>query len=232
MGHPGISAEQILVFLVDDHQMWRQLLRLQLDLEPDLRVVGEAATGGEAVDAVAELAPDLVLLDLDLNGRSGLAYVAQLHEAAPSARILVLSGTDKVEDMVEAFRAGAIGFLSKQHPVEEFPSALRAVHAGQSLLPPEAASAVLSAFREESKPLPPAQIATAGLSARELEVLNLLARSMSNREIASELFISENTVKNHVSNVLSKLEARTRVEAVTSALSTGLIDLPADTSEV
>jgi two-component system NarL family response regulator len=134
--------------------------------------------------------------------------------------------------MVEAFRAGAIGFLSKQHPVEEFPSALRAVHAGQSLLPPEAASAVLSAFREESKPVATATIATAGLSARELEVLNLLARSMSNREIASELFISENTVKNHVSNVLSKLEARTRVEAVTSALSTGLIDLPADSSEV
>jgi two-component system NarL family response regulator len=231
MGHPGNAAEQILVFLVDDHQMWRQLLRLQLDLEPDLHVVGEAATGGEAVEAVAELAPDLVLLDLDLGGRSGLSYVGQLHEAAPSARILVLSGTDKVEDMVEAFRAGAIGFLSKQHPVEEFPSALRAVHAGQSLLPPEAASAVLSAFREDAKPSAPAQIATAGLSARELEVLNLLARSMSNREIASELFISENTVKNHVSNVLSKLEARTRVEAVTSALSTGLIDLPADAPE-
>jgi two-component system NarL family response regulator len=231
MGHPGTSADQILVFLVDDHQMWRQLLRLQLDLESDLHVVGEAATGAEAVEAVAELAPDLVLLDLDLGGRSGLAYVGQLHEAAPSARILVLSGTDKVEDMVEAFRAGAIGFLSKQHPVEEFPSALRAVHAGQSLLPPEAASAVLSAFREDAKPSAPTQLATAGLSARELEVLNLLARSMSNREIASELFISENTVKNHVSNVLSKLEARTRVEAVTSALSTGLIDLPTDATD-
>jgi DNA-binding NarL/FixJ family response regulator len=225
MSSPDASA--ILVFLVDDHQMWRQLLRLQLELEPDLHVVGEAATGGEAVDAVAELAPDLILLDLDLNGRSGLTYVGQLHEAAPSARILVLSGTEKVEDMVEAFRAGAIGFLSKQHPVEEFPSALRAVNAGQSLLPPEAASAVLSAFRDEAKPAVPLHVATAGLSARELEVLNLLARSMSNREIASELFISENTVKNHVSNVLSKLEARTRVEAVTSALSTGLIELPA-----
>jgi len=232
MTQPGISAEQILVFLVDDHQMWRQLLRLQLELEPDLQVVGEAATGADAVDAVAELAPDLVLLDLDLGGRSGLAYVGALHEAAPSARILVLSGTEKVEDMVEAFRAGAIGFLSKQHPVEDFPTALRAVHAGQSLLPPEAASAVLSAFREESKPVSAAQVATAGLSARELEVLKLLARSMSNREIAHDLFISENTVKNHVSNVLSKLEARTRVEAVTSALSSGLIDLPVEASEI
>src|SRR4051812_28721587 len=109
MGHPAISPDQILVFLVDDHQMWRHLLRLQLDLEPDLHVVGEAATGGEAVDAVAELAPDLVLLDLDLGGRNGLTYVGALHEAAPSARILVLSGTEKVEDMVEAFRAGASG---------------------------------------------------------------------------------------------------------------------------
>jgi two-component system NarL family response regulator len=226
------APDQILVFLVDDHQMWRQLLRLQLEMEPDLSVVGEAATGGEAVDQVAELAPDLILLDLDLGGRSGLSYVAALHEAAPSARILVLSGTEKVTDMVDAFRAGAIGFLSKQHPVEDFPDALRAVHAGQSLLPPEAASAVLSAFREDSKPAAPAQVATAGLSARELEVLNLLARSMSNREIASDLFISENTVKNHVSNVLSKLEARTRVEAVTSALSSGLIDLPTESSEV
>jgi two-component system NarL family response regulator len=226
------APDQILVFLVDDHQMWRQLLRLQLEMEPDLSVVGEAATGGEAVDAVAELAPDLILLDLDLGGRSGLTFVSGLHEAAPSARILVLSGTDKVEDMVEAFRAGAIGFLSKQHPVEDFPDALRAVHAGQSLLPPEAASAVLSAFREDAKPSAPAQVATAGLSARELEVLNLLARSMSNREIANDLFISENTVKNHVSNVLSKLEARTRVEAVTSALSSGLIDLPTESSEV
>lgn len=222
------SGDQILVFLVDDHQMWRQLLRLQLDLEPDLRVVGEAATGPEAVDRVAELAPDILLLDLDLGGRSGLAYVAQLHDAAPSARIVALSGTDKVEDMVEAFRMGAVGFLSKQHPVEEFPSALRAVHSGQSLLPPEAAGAVLSAFRDEGRPVTPAAVATAGLSARELEVLNLLARSLSNREIATELYISENTVKNHVSNVLSKLEARTRVEAVTSALSAGLIQLPAE----
>jgi two-component system NarL family response regulator len=223
-----MESDSILVFLVDDHQMWRQLLRLQLEMEDDLQVVGEAATGAEAVDAVAELAPDLILLDLDLGGRSGLTYVAALHEAAPSARILVLSGTEKVEDMVEAFRAGAIGFLSKQHPVEDFPSALRAVHAGQSLLPPEAASAVLSAFREDAKPTAPVQMQTAGLSARELEVLNLLARSMSNREIASDLFISENTVKNHVSNVLSKLEARTRVEAVTSALSSGLINLPSE----
>jgi len=110
------------VFLVDDHQMWRQLLRLQLDLEPDLRVVGEAATGGDAVVAVAELAPDLILLDLDLNGRSGLTYVAGLHEAAPSARILVLSGTEKVDDMVEAFRAGAVGFLSKTVPLVSLPS--------------------------------------------------------------------------------------------------------------
>ena len=226
-----MEPDSILVFLVDDHQMWRQLLRLQLDMEPDLQVVGEAATGADAVEAVAELAPDLILLDLDLGGRSGLAYVSALHDAAPSSRILVLSGTEKVEDMVEAFRAGAIGFLSKQHPVEDFPTALRAVHAGQSLLPPEAASAVLSAFREDAKPAAPVQMATAGLSARELEVLNLLARSMSNREIAGDLFISENTVKNHVSNVLSKLEARTRVEAVTSALSSGLINLPAE-SEV
>lgn len=233
MGTPETSSDvdPILVFLVDDHQMWRQLLRLQLDMESDLHVVGEAADGPAAVEQVAELAPDIVLLDLDLAGRSGLAYVGQLHIAAPSARILVLSGTDKVEDMVAAFRAGAIGFLSKQHPVEEFPAALRAVHAGQSLLPPEAASAVLHAFREESRPMAVAQVATAGLSARELEVLNLLARSMSNREIASELFISENTVKNHVSNVLSKLEARTRVEAVTSALSSGLIELPLETTE-
>jgi len=225
MAYP--DGDAILVFLVDDHQMWRQLLRLQLDMEPDLQVVGEAATGPEAVDAVAELAPDIILLDLDLGGRSGLAYVGQLHEAAPSARIVALSGTDKVEDMVEAFRSGAVGFLSKQHPVEEFPSALRAVHAGQSLLPAEAASAVLSAFRDEARPSAPV-LSSSGLSARELEVLNLLARSMSNREIASQLFISENTVKNHVSNVLSKLEARTRVEAVTSALSTGLIQLPKD----
>jgi two-component system NarL family response regulator len=228
MATPAEAGNAILVFLVDDHQMWRQLLRLQLDMEPDLHVVGEAATGPEAVEAVAEVAPDLILLDLDLAGRSGLAYVGQLHVAAPSARILVLSGTERVEDMVEAFRAGAIGFLSKQHPVEDFPSALRAVHGGQSLLPAEAASAVLSAFRDEAKPATQVQVTTAGLSGRELEVLNLLARSLSNREIAAELFISENTVKNHVSNVLSKLEARTRVEAVTSALSAGLIDLPAD----
>jgi DNA-binding NarL/FixJ family response regulator len=222
------DVDQILVYLVDDHQMWRQLLRLQLDMEPDLQVVGEAGDGQTAVDQVAELAPDIVLLDLDLGGRSGLSYVSQMHVAAPSARIVALSGTDRVEDMVEAFRTGAVGFLSKQHPVEEFPSALRAVHAGQSLLPAEAASAVLSAFREEAKPVAASPVATAGLSARELEVLNLLARSLSNREIAGQLFISENTVKNHVSNVLSKLEARTRVEAVTSALSTGLIDLPTE----
>jgi len=226
-----MDPDVILVFLVDDHQMWRQLLRLQLELERDLEVVGEAASGAEAVDAVAELAPDLILLDLDLGGCSGLAYVAALHEAAPSARILVLSGTEKVEDMVDAFRAGAIGFLSKQHPVADFPTALRAVHLGQSLLPPQAASAVLSAFREDARPAVTTAMPTGGVTARELEVLNLLARSMSNREIARQLCISDNTVKNHVSNVLFKLQARTRVEAVTSALSSGLIDLPSGVPE-
>src|SRR4051794_6746407 len=144
--------DQILVFLVDDHQMWRQLLRMQLDMEADLHVVGEAADGPSAVDQVAELAPDIVLLDLDLGGRSGLAYVGQLHEAAPSARIVALSGTDKVEDMVEAFRSGAVGFLSKQHPVEEFPSALRSVQAGQALLPAEAGGGGLPPLPRGGRP--------------------------------------------------------------------------------
>ncbi len=210
------------VLLVDDQQLWRQIVSMHLSQEDDLEVVGEAADPAEAVRLARALQPDLVVLDLDLNGQSGSAALGPIKEAAPGAQVLVLSGTTEVDDVVAAFGQGAAGFLPKDHPAEEFAEALRTVSRGRPLLPPDAASAVMQEFRRQAMRVH-APAPAALLSDRELEVLNLLALGRSNRAIGSELFISENTVKNHVRNILSKLEVSSRVEAVSRAFGIGLI---------
>lgn len=210
------------VLLVDDQQLWRQIVSMHLSQTDDLEVVGEAADPSEAVELARSLQPDLVVLDLDLNGQSGSAALGPIKEAAPGAHVLVLSGTTQVDDVVAAFGQGAAGFLRKDHPPEQFADALRSVSGGRPLLPPEAASAVMEEFRRQAtRAAAPAPAPL--LSDRELEVLNLLALGHSNRAIGSELFISENTVKNHVRNILSKLEVSSRVEAVSRAFGIGLI---------
>ena len=210
------------VLLVDDQQLWRQIVVMHMKAEPDLEVVGEAGDGATALALAAELQPDLVVLDLDLGGERGHDLLGPLRAAAPAVQVLVLSGTEVVEDVVAAFGAGAVGFLSKDHPAEEFADALRTVAHGRPVLPASATGAVLAEFRRQATRAT-APVAAPVLSGRELEVLGLLGQGKSTRQIGSELYISENTVKNHVRNILAKLEVSSRVEAVSRALGTGLL---------
>jgi DNA-binding NarL/FixJ family response regulator len=216
------------VLLVDDQQLWRQVVGMHLSGEADLEVVGEAGDAAGALERASRLQPDLVVLDLDLGADRGLDLLGPLREAAPAVQVLVLSATEEVDDVVAAFGAGAVGFLPKDHPAEEFADALRSVAHGRPVLPATAVGAVMQEFRRQAtqQRVP---VAAPVLSERELEVLNLLALGLSNRAVGSRLYISENTVKNHVRNILAKLEVSSRVEAVSRALGSGLIrplDLP------
>ena len=210
------------VLLVDDQQLWRQIVTMHLSTEADLEVVGQAADGATALALARDLQPDLVVLDLDLGRENGRDLLAPLRAAAPAVQVLVLSGTEDVDDVVAAFGAGAVGFLAKDHPAEEFADALRTVAHGRPVLPASATGAVLEEFRRQAtRTTTPAPAPV--LSDRELEVLGLLGQGKSNRQIGSELYISENTVKNHVRNILAKLEVSSRVEAVSRALGSGLL---------
>ncbi|MCW2777543.1 MAG: two component transcriptional regulator, LuxR family [Frankiales bacterium] len=210
------------VLLVDDQQLWRQIVGMHLSGESDLQVVGEAADAASALEKARALQPDLVVLDLDLGGERGGDLLGPLREACPSVQVLVLSATEEVDEVVAVFGAGAVGFLPKDHPAEEFADALRTVAHGRPVLPAAAMGAVMEEFRRQANRVT-VPVTAAVLSDRELEVLGQLGQGKSNRQIGSELFISENTVKNHVRNILAKLEVSSRVEAVSRALGTGLL---------
>ncbi|MCU1692177.1 MAG: two component transcriptional regulator, LuxR family [Frankiales bacterium] len=219
----AVDADQVFrVLLVDDQQLWRQIVTMHLSGEPDLEVVGEAADAATALDLARSLQPDLVVLDLDLGGESGASLLEPMRAVAPGVQVLVLSGTEEVADVVAAFGAGAVGYLPKDHPAEEFADALRTVAHGRPVLPEQAVGAVMEEFRRQANRVS-APVAAPVLSDRELEVLAQLGLGKSNRQIGSQLFISENTVKNHVRNILAKLEVSSRVEAVSRALGTGLL---------
>jgi len=219
----GSDPEPIRVLIADDHGLYRRGLQAVLSLEPDIHIVGEASDGTEAIERAAELLPDVVLMDIRMPRASGIDACASIKATAPSARIIILTSSDDEGDLYQAVRAGANGYLLKDIPGEEIAEGLRAVHSGQSLISPSMASTLLSEFssliqrQEESVPAP-------RLTEREIEVLKLVSRGMSNRDIAEELFISENTVKNHVRNILDKLQMHSRMEAAMYAVRQRLID--------
>ncbi len=157
------------VLLVDDQQLWRQVVGMQLSTEDDLQVVGEAADAGQALACATALQPDLVVLDLDLGNDNGRDLLGPLRVAAPGAQVLVLSGTEEVDDVVAAFGAGAVGFLPKDHPPEQFADALRTVANGRPVLPPAAVGAVMEEFRRQASQVH-VPVAAPVLSDRELEV--------------------------------------------------------------
>jgi DNA-binding NarL/FixJ family response regulator len=220
-------AEPIRTLIVDDHALFRRGLEMVLDSEPDIEMVGEASDGNEAVEKAGESLPDVVLMDIRMPRSSGIEACRAMKEVVPSAKIVILTISDEEEDLFEAIRAGASGYLLKDIPLDEVAETVRAVHGGQSLINPSMARKLLTEFatlarRDEEERVE--QIPAPRLTEREMQVLKLVARGMNNRDIAKELFISDNTVKNHVRNILEKLQIHSRMEAVMVAVRDKLIE--------
>jgi DNA-binding NarL/FixJ family response regulator len=215
----------IRVLIADDQAVFRRGLYVILGLEDDIEVVAEADNGEGAVRQAEELVPDVVLMDVRMPRVSGIEAAAQIRVAVPSAKILMLTVSDEEDDLYEAIKSGANGYLLKEVSGEEVADAIRAVVQGQSLITPSMASKLLTEFSSLAKRAEAqAQFPTPVLTSRELEVLKLVAKGMSNRDVAIALFISENTVKNHVRNILEKLHLHSRMEAVMYAVRERLLD--------
>ncbi len=221
-----LSVEPIRVLVVDDHALFRRGLQMVLEQEPDIEVVGEASDGAEAVEKAADTLPDIVLMDVRMPKRGGIDACTAIHETVPSAKIIMLTISDEEADLYDAIKAGAMGYLLKEISIEEVASAIRAVRGGQSLISPSMASKLLTEFASMIKKADDRQqVPTPRLTDREMEVLKLVAKGLNNRDIAKELFISENTVKNHIRNILEKLQLHSRMEAVVYAVREKLLEI-------
>jgi DNA-binding NarL/FixJ family response regulator len=196
-----------------------------LTVEDDIEVVGEAGDGVAATDLAASTAPDVILMDVRMPKRSGIEACVAIKEVAPTARIIMLTVSDEEADLYDAVKNGASGYLLKDSSIDEVAQAVRVVADGQSLISPSMAIKLLDEFKQMSRS-DRQQVATPRLTDRELEVLKLVAQGLNNREIAKRLFISENTVKNHVRNILEKLQLHSRMEAVMYAVREKLLDIP------
>src|SRR5687768_1279508 len=193
--------------------------------DADIEVVGEAADGITATDLAVKTAPDVILLDVRMPRRTGVEACRAIKEAVPSAKIIMLTVSDEEADLYESVKNGAAGYLLKDSSIEEVAQAVRVVADGQSLISPSMAIKLLDEFKQMSRS-DRNTVPTPRLTERELEVLRLVATGLNNREIAKQLFISENTVKNHVRNILEKLQLHSRMEAVMYAVREKLLDIP------
>jgi DNA-binding NarL/FixJ family response regulator len=212
----------IRVLVADDQSMVRAGFRMLLSGEDDIEVVAEASNGREAIDKAARFDPSVILMDIRMPELDGLEATRRILAADDTARVLVLTTFDLDEYVYEALRAGASGFVLKDDPAEQLLAAIRTVAAGDALLSPAITTRVIERFTQLERPAPPKELDD--LSARELEVFRLVARGLSNAEIGQELFISETTVKTHVTHILQKLHLRDRVQAVVLAHETGVLD--------
>ena len=212
----------IRVVLVDDEGMVRAGLRMLLDHQPDMTVVGEASDGGEAPSVVRQTEPDVVLMDVRMPHVDGIT-AAKLILAESAAKVIVLTTFDEDEAVAQALRAGVSGFLLKMAPPEQLVHAVRTVAAGQALLDPAVTLRVIESYAAAPVHDPKAAALLATLAPREVDVLRLVARGRSNAEIAAELFLGEATVKTYVSRLLMKLDLRDRVQAVAFAYESGLV---------
>jgi DNA-binding NarL/FixJ family response regulator len=219
------AVEPIRVLVVDDHALFRRGLEMVLAQEDDIEVVGEAGDGAEAVDKAADLLPDVVLMDVRMPRRSGIEACTAIKDVTPSTRIIMLTISDEENDLYDAIKAGATGYLLKEITIDEVATAIRAVAGGQSLISPAMASKLLTEFASLVKREDRQQVPAPRLTDRELEVLRLVARGLNNKDVAKQLFISENTVKNHVRNILEKLQLHSRMEAVVYAVREKLLEI-------
>ena len=221
-GHSeGLSTELLRVMLVDDHDLFRTGLRNLLE-EQGVHIVAEAPDGNIALERVRELAPDVVVMDLNMPGMNGIEATREITRLAPLTRVLVLTISDQDEDVMDAILAGACGYLMKDSSIQDLMQGIRAAAVGESLISPHIASKVLQRIRAASvevsvgEPRPE-------LSDRETEVLRLIANGKDNAEIAQELHISPKTVKNHISNILMKLQIENRIQAAVYAVRSVLV---------
>jgi DNA-binding NarL/FixJ family response regulator len=216
------SLETIRVLLVDDHDLFRTGLRTLLE-EQKVQVIGEASAGAEAVRLVRELAPDVVVMDLNMPGMTGVEATRQITSIAPLTRVLVLTISDQDADVMDAILAGACGYLLKDSSIQELMRGIEAAGAGESIVSPTIASKVLQRIRASSSQPEIEKTIRAELSEREIEVLKLIANGKDNAQIAGELHISPKTVKNHISNILMKLQIDNRIQAAVYAVRSGIV---------
>jgi DNA-binding NarL/FixJ family response regulator len=212
----------VRVLLVDDHDLFRTGLRNLLE-ERGVQIAGEAGDGAEAVRLVRELAPDVVVMDLHMPGVSGIEAIRQIAGIAPLTRTLVLTISDQDDDVIDAILAGACGYLLKDASVDELIRGIVSAAVGESLVSPAIAGKVLQQVRARSASPEAAETIRAELSQREIDVLKLIAAGNDNAMIAAELHISPKTVKNHISNILMKLQIENRIQAAVYAVRSGLV---------
>ena len=216
--------EPIRVLLADDHTLFRKGVRTLLEQMNDLEVVGEAASGGEVVDQARELVPDVVLMDIKMPEITGIEATQQILQENPHIGIILVTMFDDQESVFSGMRAGARGYVLKEAEPEELRRAIEAAYRGEVILCPIIAKKVLEHFGRDPKARQPG-VPYEELSQRELQVLQLAADGLSNKEIAAELVISDKTVKNHIANIFSKLQVNDRTQAILYALRKGLISM-------
>jgi DNA-binding NarL/FixJ family response regulator len=216
------ELEELRVLLVDDHDLFRTGLKNLLE-EHGVQVVGEAQNGQTALRLVPELVPDVVIMDLNMPGLSGVETTRHLTGLAPLARVVVLTISVDDEDVMDAVMAGACGYLLKDSSIDDLIAGIRAAAAGESLISPQIAAKVLQRLRSQAKSEDAAETIRAELSDREVQVLKLIANGKDNAQIARELFISPKTVKNHISNILMKLQIENRIQAAVYAVRSGIV---------
>jgi DNA-binding NarL/FixJ family response regulator len=210
------------VLLVDDHDLFRTGLRNLLE-ERGVQVAGEAGEGGDAVRLVRELAPDVVVMDLHMPGMSGIEAIRQIAGIAPLTRVLVLTISDQDDDVLDAILAGACGYLLKDASIDDLIRGIVSAAVGESLVSPAIAGKVLQQVRARSVSPETAEAIRAELSEREIDVLKLIANGKDNSMIAADLHISPKTVKNHISNILMKLQIENRIQAAVYAVRSGIV---------
>lgn len=221
-----MAEERIRIIIADDHELFRRGLRMVLEDDDTIEVAGEAGDGEKALELARDEVPDVVVMDVRMPALSGIEATRQIKDELPHTKILMLTISDEEDDLYQAIKAGANGYLLKEISIDEIASAVRSVQNGQSLISPSMASKLLNEFatmikKEEEKQ----QVPAPRLTPREMEVLQHVAQGMNNREIAKSLFISENTVKNHVRNILEKLHLHSRMEAVVYAVREKLLEI-------